>query len=60
MNYYIIYLLKGTVVDLTSWDDEASWNNQFEYDSKKLADWGSAIKLYDFSFDEVQTLRKVR
>lgn len=60
MKYYIIYLLEGTVVDITSWDEEESWNNQFEYDSKKLDDWGCAIKLYDFYFDEVQTLRQVR
>jgi hypothetical protein len=59
MKYYIIYLREGKVVDLTTWDDEETWNNQFEYDSKKLAVWGSAIKLYDFYFDEVQKLHQV-
>lgn len=59
MNYYIIYLFHGIVVDITSWDEEDARNRQYEMDADQVVG-GRAVSTYDFVFNEVQRLNQVR
>ena len=52
MKYYIIYLLKGKVVDITSWDEEEARDRQFQFDSPKV--------IFPAIFDEIQKLNQIR
>lgn len=54
MNYYIIYLLDGEVVDISSWDEEDGRDRQFSLEQGRLdttRPWG---------YNQVQTLNQVR
>lgn len=59
MKYYIIYLLNGLVVDISSWDEEDARNQQYEKDAIQVAEKG-IVSIYGFAFDEVQFLNQVR
>lgn len=59
MRYYIIYLLDGKVVDISSWDEEDARDRQFEMDFDQVRD-GRTVQTYSFQFNEVQRLDQVR
>ena len=61
MKYYIIYLLHGRVVDISSWDygEEENRDSQYEMDAAQVED-GRTVTTYGFVFNEVQKLDQVR
>ena len=59
MNYYIIYLQNGQVVDISSWDEEDSRDRQFDTDSSQI-EQGRSIQPYGFLFNDVQQLDQIR
>lgn len=57
MRFYIIYLSGGTVVDVSSFDDESTMLEQKERESEVLKDYGCGFcNFYTARFDEVQIL----
>lgn len=59
MRYYIIYLLDGKVVDISSWDEEDARDRQFEMDFDQVRD-RRTVQTYSVRFNEVQRLDQVR
>jgi hypothetical protein len=55
MNYYIIYLLDGQVIDICKWDEEAGRDERFALEQDRAGDntrgWG---------YNSVQKLDQVR
>lgn len=56
MKYYIIYLMDGKVMEITSWDDEARRDQEFDNELIKLAEWHCGS---DWPVNEVQKLNQV-
>lgn len=59
MKYFLIFLMDGKVLEISSSDDEDSRNKTFEFWSDALLRNGGAYKRDFYQFNELQTLDQV-